>query len=176
MEKRIELLPKPEPEKEVPQLWVRRLGIPLIIGMLLVFLGFFAFRAKLELDLRVLNSSITERETALAREQTFEETFRNTQRKLDMVALVKQELCFSCAVDKFEDLRPAKVTTTSFFIQGETMQVTAETKQGPVFATFLANIIADDTVKEAAIVSGRLDQDGNFIFGMELVVDKEKLQ
>lgn len=179
MERRgIELLPisPPTGRSKIVSFWARTIGIPLILGLQLVFLGAFAFRAKLELDLRVLSSSVKEKEQTLAASTDLEEIFRSTQLKLETIHEVKQKLCYSCTIRKLNEIKPAAVVLTSHSFENEKLSLTAETPPGVFFGSFVSNIVQEKGVQEAALTSGSLNREGNFIFTMELVLDKDNLR
>lgn len=174
----IELLSTSTPtgRGKVISFWARTAGIPLIIFLQLTFLTIFAFRVKLETDLKNLSMSLAEKEKVVAGGSSFEETFRNTQLKLDKIEQVRQELCYSCAIQKLDQIRPSEVVITNRHLEGERLEVTAETPQGTSFAAFVVNIFKERGIREAVLTSGVLNPDGNFAFTMELVLDKKALR
>ncbi|MEX0888130.1 MAG: hypothetical protein WD940_00635 [Patescibacteria group bacterium] len=176
--RRIELLPPPAQTGKVKLIsfWARTVGIPLIIGLQIVFLGIFALRAKLELDLRRLTASIAEKEAVVTEAQDFEQTFRRTQIKLDQIAKVQAELCVSCAMETLNKIKPAGIVFTTARLEGEKLELIAETPQGISFAAFVANILEEEGINEALLTSGSLNRGGNFVFTMELVLDKDKIR
>jgi len=179
MERReIELLPTPPPtgRSKIVSFWARTIGIPLILGLQLAFLGVFAFRAKLEFDLRTLSSSVKEKEETLAESADFEETFRNAQLKLETIDEIGQKLCYSCTIRKLDEIKPAAVTLTNYSFENEKLSLIAETPPGIFFGSFVSNIIQEKGIKEAAVTSGSLNREGNFVFTMELVLDKDNLR
>ncbi|HLD96585.1 MAG TPA: hypothetical protein VI794_02635 [Patescibacteria group bacterium] len=161
---------------KVISFWARTAGIPLIIILQLAFLGIFAFRAKLGMDLQKLALSVGEKEKVVADAADFEQTFRKTQRKLGQIALVRDGLCVSCAIETLNRIKPAAVVLNTLSLEGEKMQLIAETPQGLTFATFVANIIKEEGIREALITSGSLNREGNFVFTMELVLDKDNIK
>ena len=174
----IELLPPltKTGKAKVISFWARTAGIPLIIILQLTFLGVFAFRAKLGMDLLKLSTSVVEKEKIVADAADFEQTFRKTQRKLEQIAQVGNELCVSCAIETLNKIKPAAVVLNTLSLEGEKIQLIAETPQGLTFATFVANIIEEEGIREALITSGSLNREGNFVFTMELVMDKDKIK
>ncbi|OGC38247.1 hypothetical protein A2V54_03325 [candidate division WWE3 bacterium RBG_19FT_COMBO_53_11] len=156
--------------------WARTIGIPLIIVLQLSFLGIFAFRAKLETDLRKLSASVAEKEKVVAEASDFEQTFLRTQRKLEQIRLVRKGLCVSCAIETLNRIKPPAVTLITVVFEGEKLQLIAETPQGLSFANFVANILKEEGVREALLTSGNLNRDGDFVFAMQLGLDKEKLR
>lgn len=174
----IELLSTSTPtgRGKVISFWARTAGIPLIIFLQLTFLTIFAFRVKLETDLKNLSISLTEKEKVVAEGSSFEETFRNTQLKLEKIAQVRQELCYSCAIQKLDQIKPSEVAITNRRLEGETLEVTAETPQGTSFAAFVVHIVKERGIREAILTSGVLNPDGNFAFTMELALDKKGLR
>jgi len=179
MEKRgIELLPPviPTTPERLVSFWVRGVGILLIITLQLLFLGLFAFRVKLGSDLGSLASSVEEKETILVEAAEFEKLFRDTQTRLEKIAEVREELCFSCAIEKLFELKPDLVTLTSLSLEGETLSLSAETPQGAYFALFITKILEEEGIREASLTSGSLNRDGNFAFALELTLNKEKIK
>lgn len=174
----IELLPSPTAtgRSELISFWARAAGIPLIIILQLAFLGIFAFRMKLGMDLQKLSGSIAEKEQVLAEASDFEQTFLKTQRKLEQIAEIQAELCVSCAIETLNKIKPAAVVLTTTNLEGEKLQLVAETPQGLTFATFVANILKEEGIREALITSGSLNREGDFVFTIELGLDKEKLR
>ncbi len=174
----IELLPKTPPSgrSRIIEFWGKTIGIPLIIVLQLLSLGMFAFRAKLETDLRNLYPSIEDKEEVVAQSLEFEEVFLDTQQRLNLIAKSKLELCYSCAIKKLEALAPSEVTLTQIKISGTAVEISAKTPKGISFAAFIANILEEDAIKEALLTSGNLNQDGEFLFALNLTLDKTKLQ
>lgn len=173
----IELLPPfiPTGREKIISFWARTIGIPLIIGLQLLFLGLFAFRVKLEIDLRQLAAAVGEKETTQAQAALFEKLFRNTQTKLESIAQSKEELCASCTFEKIYSIKPVLVDITTLALQKEKLNLSAATPQGTSFALFITRILEEDWIRGASLVSGSLNQEGNFSFTLELVIDKEKL-
>lgn len=176
--KEIELIPQAAPggRGAVLSFWAKAVGIPLIAILQLLFLSVFAFRLKIELDLRSLAASVDEKEAILEQSADFETAFRDTQARLNLIAATEQEFCYSCAIQKINALTPIDVALTSVTLSAQTASVSAEAPQGIAFASFVANILEEDTVQEASITSGAIDQDGNFVFSLELTLDREKLK
>ncbi len=174
----IELLSPSAPtgRSKIVSFWARTVGIPLILILQLAFLGILAFRVKLELDLHTLSASTGEKEAVLTESAEFENIFRKTQLKLETIEAAKQELCYSCTLQKLDVLKPPPVTITNLSLENEKLTITAETPQGTSFGTFAANIIEEDWIREAAVTSGSLNREGNFVFTMELAVEKEKVR
>ena len=174
----IELLPPltKTGKVKVISFWARTAGIPLIIILQLTFLGIFSFRAKLGMDLLKLSTSVVEKEKIVADAADFEQTFRKTQRKLEQIAQVGNGLCVSCTIETLNKIKPAAVILNTLSLEGEKIQLIAETPQGLTFATFVTNIIKDEGIREALITSGSLNREGNFVFTMELVMDKDKIK
>ncbi|KRT67778.1 MAG: hypothetical protein XU08_C0001G0188 [candidate division WWE3 bacterium CSP1-7] len=174
----IELLPPltKTGKAKVISFWARTAGIPLIIILQLTFLGIFSFRAKLGMDLLKLSTSVVEKEKIVADAADFEQTFRKTQRKLEQIAQVGNGLCVSCTIETLNKIKPAAVILNTLSLEGEKIQLIAETPQGLTFATFVTNIIKDEGIREALITSGSLNREGNFVFTMELVMDKDKIK
>jgi len=176
--RRIELLSPSAPtgKTKLISFWARTAGIPLILFLQLAFLGIFAFRAKLETDLVKLSASVAEKEKVVAEARDFEQTFLRTQRKLEQIRLARKGLCVSCAIETLNKIKPAAVTFTAVILEGEKLQLIAETPQGLSFANFVANILKEEGIREALLTSGNLNRDGDFVFAMQLVLDKEKLR
>lgn len=174
----IELLPTAPPtgRSKIVSFWARTVGIPLIIVLQLTFLVIFAFRVKLELDLRSLSTSVGEKEAVLAQSADFEETFRRTQLKLETVTEVRQKLCYSCTVRTLNEIKPAVVTITNLSIEDEKLALVAETPPGTSFGLFIANIVKEEGIREAAVTSGRVNRLGNFVFTIELALNRESLR
>jgi len=133
-------------------------------------------RLKLEADLHRLAASIADKEKVVAAASDFDQTFRRAQLKLEQVAEVRAELCVSCAFETLKRIQPAGIAFTSTRLEGEVLELTAETPRGAAFATFVANILKEEGIREALITSGALNRDGDFVFTMKLVLDKEKIQ
>lgn len=176
--RRIELLSPSTPtgRAKLISFWARTVGIPLIIVLQLVFLGIFAMRVKLEADLRQLSASVADKERVVAEAHDFEQTFRHTQIKLDQVAKIRAELCVSCALETLNKIKPAEITFTTTRLEGEKFELIAETPKGLSFAAFVANILEEGGIREALLTSGSLNREGNFVFTMELVLDKDKIR
>jgi len=174
----IELLPKPTPSGKsvVISFWAKTVGTSLIIGLQLLFLVIFTFRAKLEADLRTLAVSVEEKEAILSQSEEFERAFRNTQKRLELIDKSQLELCYSYTIKKLETLTPSGVTITSISLEKEALVLSAETLKGISFATFVAKIIEEEAIQEASITSGNLDKEGKFAFIMELGLNKDKLR
>ncbi len=174
----IELLPASPAtgRSKVISFWARTAGILLIIFLQLAFLAIFAFRVKLETDLKKLSASLAEKEKVVAEASDFEETFRRTQLKLEKIAQVRQELCYSCTIQKLGEIKPAEIVITNLKLEGEKVEVVAETPPGTSFAVFVANIFKEKGILEAALTSGVLNQEGNFVFTLELALDKKELR
>lgn len=174
----IELLPTPPPtgRSKIISFWARTIGIPLILGLQLAFLGIFAFRAKLELDLRTLSASVNEKEAVLSESADFEDTFHRAQLKLETIGEVQQKLCYSCTIRTLNKIKPAVVTLTNLSLENEKLTVTAETPPGTSFGIFVTNIIKEKGIKEAVVTSGNRSREGNFVFIMELALDRENLR
>ncbi|NIT03747.1 hypothetical protein GTO10_02325 [Candidatus Saccharibacteria bacterium] len=173
----IELLPKAPPSGRSAAVlfWARGLGIPLIIALQLIFFGILAFRVKLELDLRSLATTVQEKEAVLAQTEEFENTFLDMQKRLELISRSKLELCHSCAIRTLENLTPQGVILTGISLEGTKLELSAQTSKGGDFASFVANILEDEAVAEAAILTGGLDAEGKFIFTMELILEKGEL-
>lgn len=179
MEKQgIELLSKPAPSEKstVISFWAKTVGVSLIIGLQLLFLGIFTFRIKLEADLRTLVASVEEKEAILSQSEEFERAFRNTQKRLDLIDKSQLELRYSHTVKKLKTLTPSGVTITSISLEKEALALSAETLKGTSFATFVAKILEEEAIQEASITSGNLDKEGKFAFTMELSLNKDKLR
>uniref|UniRef100_A0A831Z2U7 PilN domain-containing protein n=1 Tax=candidate division WWE3 bacterium TaxID=2053526 RepID=A0A831Z2U7_UNCKA len=174
----IELLPPVTPtgRGKLISLWARRAGIPLIIFFQLAFLTVLGFRLKLEADLQKLAASLVEKEKVVAEARSFEETFRRTQRKLEKIGQIRQELCYSCTIQKLNEIKPSEVTLTNLHLENEKLEVVAETPQGITFAIFADSIIREEWIREAVLTSGNLNREGNFVFTIELGVDKKGLR
>lgn len=174
----IELLPPPTPtgRSKLIAFWARTIGIPLIIGLQLLFLGLFAFRIGLERDLRLLAASVEEKEETLAEAAFSEESFREAQLRLETIERIKKGLCYSCAIKKVEELKPDEITLATILLEGGKLSFSAQTPKGTSFAAFAAEILDEEAIREASITSGILDQEGNFTFTMELVLDEEKIK
>lgn len=175
---RIEFLPVVTPTGwgRIVSLWAKMIGIPLIIGLELTFLLLFAFLAKLELDLRLLDFSVKEKERLVASAAPFEKRFRDTQIKLETIGAARQEICSSCALALLYKIKPVLVRFTTISLNQEKLALSGETPAGTSFALFVSRILAEKAVREAALTSGSLTSEGNFIFLMELILDKEKLR
>lgn len=179
MEKQgIELLSKPAPSEKstVISFWAKTVGVSLIIGLQLLFLGIFTFRIKLEADLRTLVASVEEKEAILSQSEEFERAFRNTQKRLDLIDKSQLELRYSHTVKKLKTLTPSGVTITSISLEKEALALSAETLKGTSFTTFVAKILEEEAIQEASITSGNLDKEGKFAFTMELSLNKDKLR
>lgn len=179
MEKQgIELLSKPAPSEKstVISFWAKTVGVSLIIGLQLLFLGIFTFRIKLEADLRTLAASVEEKEAILSQSEEFERAFRNTQKRLDLIDKSQLELRYSHTVKKLKTLTPSGVTITSISLEKEALALSAETLKGTSFTTFVAKILEEEAIQEASITSGNLDKEGKFAFTMELSLNKDKLR
>jgi len=174
----IELLPTSPPtgRNKIISFWARTVGIPLVVALQLLFLATLAFRIKLELDLRALSASVEEKEAVLAESAGFEEIFRRTQLKLETIATIKQKLCYSCTIQTLDAIKPPLVSLTSLNLEKEKLVLTAETPPGPSFGIFVANILKEPGIKEAAITSGSRTREGDFVFTAELALDREKLR
>lgn len=173
----IEFLPKAPPtrlEKAVT-LMAKTAGIPLIIGIQIIFLALLGLHLKLEHDLATLAVSVAEKEERLAQAEELENLFRATQSKLETIATVKEGLCYSCALKTLNQVTPPLISFTTFTLEGEKSSFAAETSHGPSFALFVANLIEEKAIKEAAITSGSLSREGRFAFAMELLFDKALL-
>lgn len=175
--KGIELLPKPVSTGRTAAIsfWARAVGIPLIIILQLLFLSVLAFRIKLEVDLSVLAESVAQKERILEQSAEFARAFLETQDRLALLRQVSHEICSACAFQTVEGLAPAGVEITSLILREEQAEVSARAAQGAPFAAFVANILEEEAVRRAAIVSGGLDQSGNFVFAIELTLDREEV-
>jgi hypothetical protein len=171
----IELLPQVTPSgwEKFFIFWAKRIVIPLLIALELLFLLLSSFRAKLEVDLRSVDFSVGEKEETLAAEAEFEQVFRTTQAKLSIMAQVKEDLCISCAIDKLYSLKTATTTVNSVSTEKDKLTVSAQTSQAIDFALFVDRILKDEGIKEAAITGGALNSEGQFSFAIEMVLDKE---
>ena len=119
---------------------------------------------------------MAEKEKVVAEASDFEQTFLRTQRKLEQIRLVRKGLCVSCAIETLNRIKPPAVTLITVVFEGEKLQLIAETPQGLSFANFVANILKEEGVREALLTSGNLNRDGDFVFAMQLGLDKEKLR
>jgi len=156
--------------------WARTAGIPLIIFLQLAFLSIFAFRAKLEMDLKSLTASLAEKEKIVAGASEFEEDFRQAQLKLEKITQVRQELCYSCAIEKLSEIKPAGVIIINRKLEGNKLEIVAESPQGASFPAFVANIFTEKAIRQASLTSGALSREGRFVFTLELTLDKEELR
>lgn len=174
----IELLPPSAPtgKARLISFWARTIGIPLIIFLQLVFIGIFGLRVKLEMDLRQLSASVAEKEKIVAAASDFEQTFRHAQLKLEQVERVRAGLCVSCAFEVLNKIKPAEITFNTTRLEGEKFELVAETPKGSSFANFVANVLKEDGIREALLTSGSLNREGNFVFTMEFVLDKDKIK
>jgi len=177
-QKGIELLPEAPPngKSKIVSSWGKTIGIPIFVVLQVLSFAIFGFRAKLEIDLNRLSSSIEKKEAIIAQSAEFEEVFKDTQKRLSLIAQSKLTLCYSCATEKLEEITPSEVTLIQIQIVGDEVGVSAKTKKGTAFATFLAKILQEDTVSEALLTSGNLNEEGEFIFALNLVFDKGKLR
>jgi len=169
----IELLPAPVSAGRTGALsfWARAVGIPLILILQFVSLSVLAFRFKVEQDLKSLSSSVAQKEAVLEQSQELENFLLDTQARLNLVKQVQQTLCSSCAITKVSSLAPSQVQITSFILESNQIELSAQAARGGGFAAFVANILDEEIIKEAAITSGGLDRTGSFIFAMELTLD-----
>ncbi|MEX1061576.1 MAG: hypothetical protein WEC39_00455 [Patescibacteria group bacterium] len=151
--------------------WARAVGIPLILILQLISLSVLAFRFKVEGDLKDLSASVAQKEAVLAQSQELENFLLDTQARLNLVKQVNATLCYSCSLTAVSALAPASVKINSFILENEQIELSAQAARGSGFATFVANILGEKIIKEAAITSGGLDRTGNFIFAMELALD-----
>jgi len=175
--KGIELLPKPVSTGRTAALsfWARAVGIPLVIILQLIFLSVLAFRVKIESDLSVLAESAAQKEEILEHSAGFEQAFLDTQDRLDLRRQISGKICYACADAQVKALAPAGVEITSLLIENDRTELSARAAQGAPFAVFVGNILKEDAVRSAAIVSGGLDRSGNFVFAMELTLDSGKV-
>src|SRR3989338_8484125 len=174
----IELLPPATPAgwEKFFIFWAKRIGIPLLIALELLFLILSSFRASLELNLRALDVSVREKEGALAAEAEFEQQFRNVQAKLAIMSQVQDDLCSSCAIDKLYSLKTATTTINSISIKEDELTISAQTSQAIDFSLFVDRILKDESIKEAAITGGALNAEGQFSFTMGLVLDRQMIK
>lgn len=174
----VELLPKIKPTEWEKTLtfWAERGAISFIAVIQILFLLLLVLQLPLRLSLATLSASVKEHETLLDYASETETLYRTTQTKLAKIVEVRETLCHSCALKKVEALIPTGVSITSFTIEGEKFTLSAETYLGPLFASFLSKIIEEEAIKEAAITSGSLDEEGLFTFTIELDLDKEKVR
>lgn len=178
MEKRgIEFLKRAPPSKlkKTATTMAKVVGIPLIIGVQAIFLALLGFYFKLNRDFAVLSVSVAEKESALAQAEELEALLRSTQSKLETIATVKEALCYPCALKTLEEVTPALINLTTASLEKEKFSFAAETFHGPSFALFVVNLLEEEAVKEAAITSGDLSEEGRFTFTMELFLDKGKI-
>lgn len=178
MEKKgIELLKKAPPSKlkKAAATITKVVGIPLIIGIQIIFLALIGFYFKLNRDLTALSASVAEKEAALTQAEELETLLRATQNKLKVIATVKEALCYPCVLETLEEITPALISFTTASLEEEKFSFAAETFHGPSFALFVANLLGEEAVKEAAITSGSLGEEGRFSFTMELLFSKEKV-
>ncbi len=178
MEGKIELLPKkPPPKAKAVVVSVARLiGIPFIILIQTIFLILLGFHLKLEQDLTTLSSSIGRKEGVLAQAAETETLFRSTQSKLEIIATIREGFCYSCAFKVIKRITPPLVTLTGASLKEESLSFTADTPQGLAFARFVTNLLEEESVEEAAITSGILNEKEQLTFTMELSFNKEKLK
>lgn len=177
MEKKgIELLKRAPPSKlkEAASTAIKVVGIPLGIGIQIIFLTLLGFYLKLNQDLSALSASVTEKETVLAQAAELEALLRKTQSKLEVVATVKGAFCYPCAWEILEKNTPALVEFTTASLEKEKFSLAAETFHGPSFALFIANLLGEEAIKEVAITSGSLSKEGRFNFTLELLFSKEE--
>lgn len=173
----IELLPKAPPTgwEKLFSFWVRRIGLPLLLSLQIFFLLLFAAWAKLELDLKSLDTSTRQKEETLAKEADFEKTFRDAQAKLNEVAEVKQDLCDSCAIAVLYRLKTPAVQINYLSLEGETMTVSAKTSEATAFVLLIDKILKEEAITQAAVTNGVVNSDGQFSFSMELTFNKGKI-
>ncbi len=161
---------------------MRYLGIPLIIGIQLVFLFLLGFHFKLNQDLVSLAAAVAEKEATLAQGQELEKDFRNTQAKLETITTVKEGLCYACVIQVLEKLTPPLVTITAAELtpsqtgaNGE-FALAAETYHSPSLILFVANLLDEEAITKATFLSGNLGDNGRFTFTMELLFDQELVE
>ena len=174
----IELLPAPVSSGRAGALtfWARAVGFPLILILQFISLSVLAFRFKVELDLKALSSSVSQKEEILSQSQELENFLLDTQARLNLVKQANQTLCSSCSLKTVSALAPSQVRIKSFILENYQIDLSAEAERGGGFATFVTNILGEKTIKEAAITSGGLDRTGSFIFALELTIDPEVAQ
>jgi len=178
MEKGIEFLPKVKPPtaEKIATTVVKTVGVPFIILTQIIFLTLLGLHLKLNQDLTTLSASISKQETDLAQAEEIEDLLRSTQSKLQMIATVKEELCYSCALRTFEKITPPRIILTEASLTEEGLSFAAETTHGPSFALLMVNLLEEEAIKEAAITSGSLGKEKLFTFTIELLFNKEKVR
>jgi len=176
----IELLPEVPPAvSEKVLAGLIKAAVPIAVGVQLLFLLLLGLNLKLDQDLTTLAASVAEKEMALADGEELEDDFRSTQAKLETIAAVKDELCYSCVIQALEEITPPLVTVTTADLTADwshggngRIALAAKTSHGQSFILFVTNLLNEEAIKEAAITSGNLNKEGYFIFSMELLFDK----